>query len=90
MNDFSNHLPLLSTLIFQIGRQRDMEVMEQRLEEYSAIIHTQEDTIGSMTTPTIAKQWFYSLNHCEVVWFAHLHHLYFRLTLPNLGKLLWW
>ncbi len=44
-----------------------MEVMEQRLEEYSAIIRTQEDTIGSMTTPTIAKQWFYSLNHCEVV-----------------------
>ena len=31
--------------------------MEQRLEEYSAIIRTQEDTISSMTTPTIAKQW---------------------------------
>ena len=34
-----------------------MEVMEQQLEEYSAIIRTQGDTIGSMTTPTIAKQW---------------------------------
>jgi hypothetical protein len=30
---------------------------ERVLEEYSAIICTQEDTIGSMTTPTIAKQW---------------------------------
>ncbi len=29
---------------------------------------------------------FYSLNICEVVWFAHLHHLDFWLTLPNLGK----
>ncbi len=26
---------------------------------------------------------FYSLNHCEVAWFAHLHHLDFHLTLPN-------
>jgi len=34
-----------------------MEVMEQRLEEYSAIICTQEDTIGSMITSAIAKQW---------------------------------
>ncbi len=34
-----------------------MEVMEQRLEEYSAIIRTQEDTIGSMITSAIAKQW---------------------------------
>ena len=34
-----------------------MEVIEQQMEEYSAIICTQEDTIGSMTTPTIAKQW---------------------------------
>ena len=34
-----------------------MEVMEQQLEEDSAIICTQENTIGSMTTPTIAKQW---------------------------------
>ena len=62
MNNFSNHLPFLSTHLSDIqdeliGRQRDMEVMEQRLEEYSAIIRTQEDTIGSMTTPTIAKQW---------------------------------
>ena len=31
--------------------------MKQRLEEYSAIIRTHEDTIGSMTTPIIAKQW---------------------------------
>jgi hypothetical protein len=34
-----------------------MEVMKQRLEEYSDIIRTHEDTIGSMTTPIIAKQW---------------------------------
>ncbi len=40
-----------------VGRQRDMKVMEWRLEEYSAIIHTFEDTISSMTPPTIAKQW---------------------------------
>jgi hypothetical protein len=34
---------------------------------------------------------FYSLNHCEVVWFAHLYHLDFWLILPNLGKRLgWW
>jgi CHAD domain-containing protein len=38
-----------------IGRQRDMEVMEQWLEEYSAIIHTQEDTIGSMLEPKITR-----------------------------------
>jgi hypothetical protein len=31
--------------------------MERQLEEYSAIIRTQEDTISSMTPPTIAKQW---------------------------------
>ena len=34
---------------------------------------------------------FYSLNHCEVAWFAHLHHLDIRpTTLPNLGKYLAW
>jgi hypothetical protein len=31
---------------------------------------------------------FYSLNCCEVVWLAHLHHLDFWLTLPNMGKCL--
>jgi len=40
-----------------------MKVTEQRLEEYSVIIHTQEDAIGSMTPPTIAKQWM--KNKCK-------------------------
>jgi CHAD domain-containing protein len=39
VNNFSNHLPFLSTHLSDIqdeliGRQRDMEVMEQQLEEY--------------------------------------------------------
>ena len=29
---------------------------------------------------------FYSLNYSVVVWFAHLHHLDFRLTYTNLGN----
>ena len=33
---------------------------------------------------------FYSLNNCEVAWFAHLHHLAFQLTFTNLGKRLTW
>jgi hypothetical protein len=45
VNDFSNHLPFLNTHLSDIqdeliGHQRDMEVMEQRLEEYSTIIRT--------------------------------------------------
>jgi len=32
----------------------------------------------------------FSLNHSVVAWFAHLHHLGFQPTLPNLGKCLWW
>jgi hypothetical protein len=32
----------------------------------------------------------YSLNNCEVAWFAHLHHLAFQLTFTNLGKRLAW
>ena len=32
----------------------------------------------------------FSLNHSIVAWFAHLHHLGFQPTLPNLGKCLCW
>jgi len=32
----------------------------------------------------------YNLNHSVVVWFAHLHHLGFQPTPPNLGKHLLW
>jgi hypothetical protein len=31
-----------------------------------------------------------SINHSVVTWFAHLHHLGFQPTLPNLGKHMWW
>jgi hypothetical protein len=31
-------------------------------------------------------EWFYSLNYSVVAWFAHLHHLGFQPTNPNLGN----
>jgi hypothetical protein len=39
-----------------------MEVMEQQLEESSAIIYNQKDTIDLMTPTIIAKQWVKNCN----------------------------
>ena len=40
-----------------VDRQRSIDVMEQRLQEYSAIINEQTNTIQSMTPSIIAKHW---------------------------------
>jgi hypothetical protein len=55
-------------------------------------------TVEGAQTPHICMTWMWDavrkvlqdLNHCEVAWFAHLHHLDFQPTLPNLGKHLAW
>ncbi len=47
---------------------RNMEVMEQRLQEYSEIISSQQNTIEEMTPKIFAKQWVKNRDKCGVTW----------------------